>query len=219
MSSKEENKQLQEENEDEDEDGYYDQENKNEYEYEYENKNEYECEYENKNEYEYENDDKTIDQNKIKGLNDYLDEIIDKSKSFEEQIKSLKIRKDLEGFYPYNNLGDKELKSKYFKIELAKLSNDIDEKLFEEIFGHTLIKLTDILINTTNKEKNQIIVGRIKKSKNKLSEMKDYSNEWVIQSNNQRINLLNTIDLILKKKIKMKKKKHLEKKIKMKKPK
>ena len=54
-----------------------------------------------------------------------------------------------------------------------------------------------MLINTTNKEKNQIIVGRIKKSKNKLSEMKDYSNEWAIQPNNQRINLLNTIDLIL----------------------
>ena len=74
MSSKEENKQLKEENEDEDD--YYDYENKNEYEYEYENKNEYEYEYD---------DDKTIDQNKIKGLNDYLDEIIDKSKSFEEK--------------------------------------------------------------------------------------------------------------------------------------
>ena len=74
MSSKEENKQLKEENEDEDD--YYDYENKNEYEYEYENKNEYEYD---------DDDDKTIDQNKIKGLNDYLDEIIDKSKSFEEK--------------------------------------------------------------------------------------------------------------------------------------
>ena len=41
--------------------------------------------------------------------------------------------------------------------------NDIDEKLFEEIFGHTLIKLTDQLINTTNKEKNPITVDSIKK--------------------------------------------------------
>ena len=31
------------------------------------------------------------------------------------------------------------------------------------MFGHTLIKLTDKLINTTNKEKNQIIVDTIKK--------------------------------------------------------
>ena len=77
----------------------------------------------------------------IRKVNDHLDEIIDKSKSFEEQIKSLKKGKDPEGFYPYNDFGDKELKSKYFKIELAKLSNDVDEKLFEEIFGHTLISL------------------------------------------------------------------------------
>ena len=38
-------------------------------------------------------DDETMDQNKqyiiIKGLNDYLNEIIDKSKSFEDQIKSI----------------------------------------------------------------------------------------------------------------------------------
>ena len=33
----------------------------------------------------------------IKGLNDNLDEIIDKSKSFEEQIKSLKKEKILKG--------------------------------------------------------------------------------------------------------------------------
>ena len=34
-----------------------------------------------------------MDQNKIKKLNDYFDKIIDKSKSFEEQIKSLKKEK------------------------------------------------------------------------------------------------------------------------------
>ena len=44
------------------------------------------------------------------------------------------------------------------------MSNDIDEKLFEEIFGHTLIRLTDKLIKTTNKEENQIIVNSIKKN-------------------------------------------------------
>ena len=31
------------------------------------------------------------------------------------------------------------------------MSNDIDKKLFEQIFGHTPIKLADKLINTTNK--------------------------------------------------------------------
>ena len=77
------------------------------------------------------------------------------------------------------------------------MSNEIDEKLFEQIFGNTLIKLADNLINTTNKEKNQIIVRDIRKNKNKLLEIDDF-NDWVIQPNSQRINLLDTIDLILK---------------------
>ena len=88
----------------------------------------------------------------IKNLNDNLDEIIDKSKSFEEQIKSLKKRKDLKRYYPDKDYDDKELKYKYFKIKLADMSNQIDKKLFEQIFGHTLIKLADKLINTTNKK-------------------------------------------------------------------
>ena len=132
----------------------------------------------------------------IKGKNDNLDEIIDKSKSFEEQIKSLKKREDLKGYWPYNDYDDKELKSKYFKIQLADMSNEIDEKLFEQIFGHTLIKLADKLINTTNKKENQIIVKNIEKNKDKLLEMDDF-NDWVIQPNNQRINLIDTINLIL----------------------
>ena len=43
------------------------------------------------------------------------------------------------------------------------MSNEIDKKLFEKIFGHTLIKLTDKLINTKNREENQTIVNSIKK--------------------------------------------------------
>ena len=35
-------------------------------------------------------DDQTLSQNEIKKLNDYFDKMIDKSKSFEDQIKSLK---------------------------------------------------------------------------------------------------------------------------------
>ena len=135
-------------------------------------------------------------QNKIiRGKNDILDETIDKSKSFEEQIKSLK-KLGLKGYSPYKDYDDKELKSKYFKIQLADMSNEIDEKLFEQIFGHTLIKLTDKLINTTNKEENQINVDSIKKNKYKLLETNEFS-DWVIKPNRQRINLLDTIDLIL----------------------
>ena len=43
------------------------------------------------------------------------------------------------------------------------MSNEIDKKLFGKIFGHTLIKLTDKLINTKNREENQTIVNSIKK--------------------------------------------------------
>ena len=46
----------------------------------------------------------------------------------------------------------------------------LTKSLFEQIFGHTLIKLTDKLINTTSKEENQIIVDSIKKNKYKLYE-------------------------------------------------
>ena len=42
-----------------------------------------------------EDDNKNEHDNKIKQLNDTLDEIIDKSKSFEEQLKSLKKKKKI----------------------------------------------------------------------------------------------------------------------------
>ena len=72
----------------------------NEYEYENEDENEDKYENEDDDEYEYENeDDQKIDQNKqnkiIKGLKDNLDEIIDKSKSFKDQIKLIKKVKNL----------------------------------------------------------------------------------------------------------------------------
>ena len=76
------------------------------------------------------------------------------------------------------------------------MSNEFDKNLFEQIVGHTLIKLADELINTTNKEENQIIVKNIEKSKDKLFEMNDF-NDWVIQPNSQLIDLLDTIKLIL----------------------
>ena len=88
----------------------------------------------------------------IKNLNN-LDEIIDKSKSFEDQTQSLKKLEDFKGYWPYKDFGDKELTSKYFKIKPADMSNKIGEKLLEQIFGHTLIKLVDKLINTKIKNK------------------------------------------------------------------
>ena len=122
-----------------------------------------------------ENDDETMSQNEIKKLNDYFDKMIDKSKSFEDQIKSLKKVENLDDDYYDDDFDDKELKYKYFKIKLAHLSNEIDKKLFEQIFGHTLIKLADKLINTTNKEENQIIVKNINANKKKITNKKKRS--------------------------------------------
>ena len=103
---------------------------------------------------------------------------------------------NLEKNYFINDFDDKELKFKIFKLKAAHLSNEIDKDLFEQIFGHTLIKLADKLINTTNKEENQIIVNSIRKNKYKLYEKDDFG-DWIIQPSNQHINLKDAIDLIL----------------------
>ena len=73
-----------------------------------------------------------------------------------------------------HNYENKELKLKIFKLQIARLSNNIvNEKLFEWIFGHTLIKFVDKLINRTDKEENQIIVKNINKNIDKLYGMDD----------------------------------------------
>ena len=75
------------------------------------------------------------------------------------------------------------------------MSNENEEKLFKQIFGHTLETLANKLINTTNKEEKQIIVKTIGKNKNKLFE-KDEFNDFLIQPQ-QRADLKYTIDFIL----------------------
>ena len=92
---------------------------------------------ENENDNEHQNE--TINQNNsdiIKELNDILDETIDKLKSFEEQIKSIRKVENLNEYCFSIDHGDKELKFKYFKLKLAHFSDIIDEKFFKQIFGH-----------------------------------------------------------------------------------
>ena len=76
------------------------------------------------------------------------------------------------------------------------MSNEIDKKLFEQLFGHTLETSINKLINTRNKKENQITVNNINKNKDKLYEQDEF-NDLVIQPNDQRINLIDAIDLIL----------------------
>ena len=75
------------------------------------------------------------------------------------------------------------------------MSNEIDKKLFEQIFGHTVEKLANKLINTTSKDENQINVNNINNNKDKLYE--EQRGDWVIQSNSRRIDLNDAIKLIL----------------------
>ena len=89
----------------------------------------------------------------IKKLNDYFDKIIDKSKSFEDQIESLEKVENLEEYYFINDFDDKELKSKIFKLKLAHLLKIIGKKLFKQIFGDALETLANKLINTRKKKK------------------------------------------------------------------
>ena len=69
-------------------------------------------------------DDETMSQNEIKKLNDYFDKMINKSKWFEDQIKSLEKAESLDEYYFITNFNDKELKSRIFKLKLCLLLKD-----------------------------------------------------------------------------------------------
>ena len=147
-------------------------------------------------------DNETLNQNNnnmIKQLNRSLDEIIDKLKSFEDQIKFIRKVENLNEYCSINDYGDKELKFKVFKLKLAYLSNIIDKKIFEQIFGHVFETLANKLINTTNKEENQVIVNNINENKEKLYEGDERSTfyHYVIQPSNRRNNLIEAINVIL----------------------
>ena len=160
-----------------------------------ENENEKENDNDNDNENENEKDKTLI----IKQLNDSLDEIIDKSRSLEEQIESIRKVEHLDEYLFMDDYGNEELKFKIFKLELAHLSNIIDKKIFEQIFGHTFETLANKLINTTNKEENQIIVNNINENKEKLYKEDETSAyyDYVIQPSDRRNNLIDAINAIL----------------------
>ena len=125
-------------------------------------------------------DDKDEDYYIKKQLNNYF-KTIGKTKSFEEQIELLKKRDFLDEYWHMGYYhDDKELNLKIFKAKAAHILNDLDEQLFDKIFGHTFAALADKLINTTNKEENKIIIDDIKKSRDKVYEQDNFSN-FVIQ--------------------------------------
>ena len=133
----------------------------------------------------------------IEQLNDDLHEIIDKSKSFEDQIKSIRKVENLNECWFTDDYGDKELEFKIFKLRLAHLSNIIDKKLFKQIFGHTFEILASKLIDTTNREENQIIVNKINENKEKLYKKDEMGYDYAIQPSNRCTNLIDATNFIL----------------------
>ena len=59
------------------------------------------------------------------------------------------------------------------------------------------IKLVDKLINTTNKEENQMIIKNINANKIKINEREKTSYDYVIQPSYRHINLIEAIGFIL----------------------
>ena len=91
---------------------------------------------------------------------------------------------------------DKELNLRIFKAKATYILNDLDEQLFEKIFGHTFVALADKVINTTNKEENKIIIDNTKKDRDKIYEQ-DECSKFIIQPSYKRGDLLNAIKIIL----------------------
>ena len=78
------------------------------------------------------------------------------------------------------------------------MSNEIVENLFEQIFDHKFETLANKLINTTNKEENQIIVKNINANKIRLNKQeKTFPYDYVIQPTYRLINLKHAIKLVL----------------------
>ena len=94
-----------------------------------------------------------------------ISKMIDETKSFKKQINVLKNEFFREYWQTRYYDDNKEINLKIFKAKFAYISNYIEEKLFEEVFGYTFVTLADKLVNTTNKEENQIIINDLKKMK------------------------------------------------------
>ena len=159
------------------------------------NNNESNSKNESENEFENESNDEFYYE--IRQLNNWF-ETIDQTKSFEKQLKLLKEGGEFLSEYWHVDYyhGNKELISKILKAKAAYLLNELDEQLFEKIFGDKFATLIDKLINTTKKEENQILIIDIKKNENKIFEQDEFD-KFIIQSSNKHVNLLDTVKVIL----------------------
>ena len=156
----------------------------------------------NESDYESENESKNDGEKdkyyyRIRQLNNWF-ETIDQTKSLEEQIELLKEKGEFLAEYWYVKYyhDNKELNYKIFKAKAAHLLNDLDEQLFEKVFGHTFAALVDKLINAIDKkEKNQIIIDDFENNSSKIFEQ-EYS-QFVIQQAYKRGDLKDAVKILL----------------------
>ena len=107
----------------------------------------------------------------IRQLNNWF-ETIDQIKSLEEQIELLKERGEFLSEYWYVRYyhDNKELNYKIFQAKAAYVLNDLDEQLFKKVFGCKFATLVEKLMNTVDKEENQIIIDDIENNSRKIYE-------------------------------------------------
>ena len=89
---------------------------------------------------------------------------------------------------------NKEMNLRLFKLKFAHIFNDVDDNLFEKIFGLTSVKLVSKLINITSKEDNQMLVNDIEINRDKIFEQ-EYG-KYVIQPAHKRSDLLDAVKVI-----------------------
>ena len=164
-----------------------------------ESKNENVNESENEIENESENENESHNQQyyEIEEITDNFKNI-DETKSFKDQIDILKEIPHLSNSWHIEYYEDnKETNLRLFKLKLAHILNDVDDNLFEEIFGLTSVNLADELINTTSKEENRMLVNDIKINRDEIFEQ-DENGKFAIYPSCKRGDLLDTIKTILK---------------------
>ena len=69
---------------------------------------------------------------------------------------------------------NEERNLRIFKLKFRHILNGIDDNLFKEIFGHSLVQLVDKLINTTSKEEKPILLNDIEINRDKIFEQDKY---------------------------------------------
>ena len=162
---------------------------------------------ESNNKNENKNENKNVNENENENKSDYeqyyLEQInnnfkkIDETKSFKDQIDILKEIPDLGDYWYIDYYEDnKERNLRIFKVKFAHIFNDVDDKLFKEIFGFKSVELADKLMNITSKVENQMLINDVEINRDKIFEQDKYSKP-VIQPPHKRNDFLDTVKAIL----------------------